>query len=433
LQCHTAQFTWKLVFDVDRKQYEVLFSACSEAEEDVWKRNMRARISNEKMEHAEGRSAVPLPAFVHPDIRPLGCSYSTIFSFPRRLSIQRAVTMGTKASTQQVIIKNTEAQRYSNAHKGDMLNINGSTATLPVTRSQSHNSSSHIPTLAPRRSDRVKLESLLVDIWTKPAIPYPGMSGKSRSENSIRASANSVMRKLSMASIASNFSKRSASHTTTAFNLALAPGRADERPFSRSVVSMQDIKKQYVPLQHLSHKKTPSPPVLVDFHSAPEAFLPEDFEIPNQKPLRRASNLSEKLSSTISFVAAASKPGIKSENGGTITTGLRISNTMHTGDNPVVPDHSSSGSVPGERQCDVSTIGSVDPAGNLSSVVLSGVLVLPIVEQSKSRFEGDESKESNLRVAEAGFSPSSSENSSFLRQPLKRLARPRKAFFRLFG
>jgi hypothetical protein len=35
LQCHTAPYTWKLIFDVDRRQHEVILSACSEKEEEV--------------------------------------------------------------------------------------------------------------------------------------------------------------------------------------------------------------------------------------------------------------------------------------------------------------------------------------------------------------------------------------------------------------
>ena len=54
------------------------------------------------------------------------------------------------------------------------------------------------------------MEHDLSKVWTKDLIPYPGMGGI-RGEHLFRASANSVMRKLSRASVASGFTKRSAS------------------------------------------------------------------------------------------------------------------------------------------------------------------------------------------------------------------------------
>jgi len=68
-----------------------------------------------------------------------------------------------------------------------------------------------IPVLAPSRADRIRLEALLADVWTRDIIPYPGMTGRARNEHPVRVSASSMMRKLSVASITSNFTKRSGS------------------------------------------------------------------------------------------------------------------------------------------------------------------------------------------------------------------------------
>lgn len=68
-----------------------------------------------------------------------------------------------------------------------------------------------IPVLATSRGERVRLETMLSDVWTRDALPFPGMFSRPRNEHPIRASASSMMRKLSVVSIASNFSKRSAS------------------------------------------------------------------------------------------------------------------------------------------------------------------------------------------------------------------------------
>lgn len=68
-----------------------------------------------------------------------------------------------------------------------------------------------IPVLAPPRAERIRLETLLADVWTREILPYPGMTSRARSEHLVRTSASSMIRKLSVASIASNFTKRSGS------------------------------------------------------------------------------------------------------------------------------------------------------------------------------------------------------------------------------
>jgi hypothetical protein len=57
----------------------------------------------------------------------------------------------------------------------------------------------------------MRLEALLSDVWSRDVLPFPGISGRARNEHLVRASASSMMRKLSVASITSNFTKRSGS------------------------------------------------------------------------------------------------------------------------------------------------------------------------------------------------------------------------------
>jgi hypothetical protein len=98
----------------------------------------------------------------------------------------------------QVIIKNTNTFKETSS-------------SASINRSQSLLTTNRIPVLAPSRADRIRLETLLADVWTKEILPFPGMTGRARSEHLVRASASSMMRKLSVASIASNFTKRSGS------------------------------------------------------------------------------------------------------------------------------------------------------------------------------------------------------------------------------
>ena len=145
------------------------------------------------------------------DVKPLGPVFGQPGTLARRLSIQRAATVGSSTNIRQVIIKNTHAVR------------DGIESIVPaspnVGRSKSLLTTNRTPILAPRRLDRVRMEHDLTKVWTKDLLPYPGMGG-TRGEHIIRASASSVMRKLSKASVASGFSKRSASFTSAVTSAA---------------------------------------------------------------------------------------------------------------------------------------------------------------------------------------------------------------------
>lgn len=88
-----------------------------------------------------------------------------------------------------------------------------------------------------------------------------------RAENPIRASVNSVMRKLSMTSIASRFSKRSPSCSS------LEHTRSEESFGTAGRSSQQGSKN------HATHADRRPYPTVVDFHNSLAAFLPADFEL----------------------------------------------------------------------------------------------------------------------------------------------------------
>jgi hypothetical protein len=255
-------------------------SACSEREEDEWKDHIRHRIVAEAYDFAEGlMNTSEHFSCILPGAKSLGPAFEANGGFARRKSIHRAATLGPKTNLHQVIIKNTNAQK-----------LGGDDNVLPMMRSQSHMSASHIPTLAPRRTERIRLEAALGEIWTRDVLPYPGMTS-GRMETHIRASANSVIRKLSMASIASNFSMSKRSNSFT----SLTTQRIEESGFStsqRSLQSVSSITKYRTDVEGMRNSR-PSP-VVVDFHNTPSAFLPEDFELkPKQNHLckrRRMAN-----------------------------------------------------------------------------------------------------------------------------------------------
>lgn len=109
----------------------------------------------------------------------------------------------------QVILKNTSVVK----------NAASSTPRVPINRSQSLSTiNSRVPVIAPSRGERARLEALLSDVWTRDILPFPGITARSRSEHLVRASATSMMRKLSVASIASTFTKRTPSTASSAMS-----------------------------------------------------------------------------------------------------------------------------------------------------------------------------------------------------------------------
>lgn len=248
--------------------------ACSSIETIAWRDQISGRIAVEAQHVAEGHG---VPLDIHSplveDVRSIGNTYGKAGDFTGRMPVHRTATLGPKAEINQVIIRNTQAAKDSFE--------NPSTSSLPMPRSQSVTTPRNIPDLMARRNDRIHLEQVLADIWTRYALPYPGL-GSRRAEYNFRASANSVIRKLSIASIASNISKRSMSYASisqSSIHEAKPPPKRP-KPMSRSTAPCGSA---------MSQGRKP----LVDFHNAPLAFLPEDFELkdPTKKPSKFGGGL----------------------------------------------------------------------------------------------------------------------------------------------
>ncbi|KAI8960904.1 Dbl homology domain-containing protein, partial [Daldinia sp. FL1419] len=197
LQCHTAPFSWKLVFECDHQLYEIIMTACSPKEEHEWRSRLTRHNSIESYDLSE-------PIFyssISLDIKSLGTIFGKPGTVARRLSIHRATTVGPKSPLCQVILKNTSTMKD-----------NSSSIPPQINRSQSLlTTNSRIPVLAPSRGERARLEALLADVWSRKVLPFPGITYRSKSEHLVRSSASTVMRKLSVASITSSFAKRSTS------------------------------------------------------------------------------------------------------------------------------------------------------------------------------------------------------------------------------
>lgn len=276
LQCHTAPHSWKIVFEHAASMYELILTACSMVEAQVWRDHLARRIEAQSQAVAEGMSNVfELHSPLVSDMRSIGKTFGKPGSFVKRMSVHRTATVGPTTDLNQVIINNTQAVKEAL----DTSSTNASTSSIHIPRSQSVATPSHVQTLAPRRADRARLETLLSDVWTKHLLPYPGMT-IGRSEQ-IRGSAKHVIRKFSMASITSNFSssKRSASYTSIAGSRSgkeeLAPLSTNPKSSASSSSRSSSTKHSVAQNRHGSEKPPPARLPLSE-------LLPADFELPSR-------------------------------------------------------------------------------------------------------------------------------------------------------
>lgn len=282
LQCYTAPHCWKVVFEHAARMYEIIMTACSAMEAEVWRQHLASKIEIQVQAVADGTaSAFELQSPLTAEMRSVGKAFGKPGSFVRRMSVHRAATVGPNTDLNQVIIKNTQAVK-------DAVE-NASHTSLQIPRSQSVATASHVQTLAPRRAERIRLEGILSDVWTRDLLPYPGM--QPRLSDPIRASANHVIRKFSMASITSNFSssKRSASYTSISQS---SSRREDAVPPPRKHKTLRRDPPA-------GSSRPPQRPPLVDFHNAPEAFLPADFELQHTGAAKRKKSAFRTLTMTM--------------------------------------------------------------------------------------------------------------------------------------
>lgn len=260
IQCHTAPHSWKLVFEHADQMYEIIFTACSAKEAEVWRAAISIQIDTQTAAVAQGSSNVfylssPLIA----DMPTIGIARGKPGSFVRRMpSVHRSATVG-PTDMNQVIIKNTQAYKESTS----------SDTHLQIPRSQSLATPSHVPTLAPRRSDRARLEYLLADVWTKDLLPYPGMS-LGRSEQ-WRGSANHVIRKFSMATLTSNFSSKRTVSSESFGHFSSG----------RGMLAKEQLPPTSMKAKHATMKPAGRLPL--------SDLLPADFELKDQKRGKRGA------------------------------------------------------------------------------------------------------------------------------------------------
>jgi hypothetical protein len=114
LQCRTALFSWKIVFESDQKLFEVIPSVRSATEEEQWKLFMERRreISDSKGTRVHPASTEPFTA-VTSALKLVGVAFGQAGTLARRLFVQRAATVGNRTNMYRVIIRNTHKPQDS--------------------------------------------------------------------------------------------------------------------------------------------------------------------------------------------------------------------------------------------------------------------------------------------------------------------------------
>lgn len=201
IQCHTAPHSWKLVFECDYELYEIVMTACSPKEGQEWRGRLEHSAASE-----DSRAADPMGfCALSLNIKSLGTVFGKPGTIARRISIHRATTVGPKSSLCQVVLRNTSLEKETGGPSS------GSSKHGPQRSLSLLGPPNRVSLLTPSRSERARLEGLLSDVWTREVLPFPGMTVRGRGEHLVRSGASSMMRKLSVASIASTFSRRSGS------------------------------------------------------------------------------------------------------------------------------------------------------------------------------------------------------------------------------
>lgn len=279
LQCHTAPFSWKIVFECDCQLYEMMLTACTPKEEHEWRSRLEVGFVSEPQDIA----GPELYGSLFLNMKSLSTVFGKQGTIARRLSIHRATTVGPKTPLCHVVVRNTSVEKEA---------VSSSNTTLSRTQSLLA-SKGRIPVLAPSRGDRARLEALLSDVWTREALPFPGMTTRARNEHIIRTSAQTMIRKLSVTSITSTFTKRSASFASITKHSddgsggeePVPPVRCvkDETPIIRMPIGDEENNNARLSVIDDESDKT-TPPTLRAFYEPPSTATSIDSE---RSPRRR--------------------------------------------------------------------------------------------------------------------------------------------------
>lgn len=151
--CYGCLFSWKLAFQHDNEQFELILSASTAAEERQW--------TSEIVKSAQRVEPVPCEprrySLLTHDVQPFERSLA------RKASVHSLATSCASNDVQHVIIQNTYYPDIP------FQPVEGEIERMKLSSPQG------AVLLTPKRPDRIRLENLISNIYTSDMLPFPGM------------------------------------------------------------------------------------------------------------------------------------------------------------------------------------------------------------------------------------------------------------------
>ncbi len=184
-------FSWKLLFQLRDEKFELVLSASSAAEEKQWKtgilKSVAASVDVPNAISSEQRRCL----FLALDVVPEEDVPEFVPQLSRRPSLQTLGAIGmqrARSNLQAIIIRKTHCP-----HKhGQPQQVDGE-----LERYKIPSFVSQPLTFMARRQDRIRLERVILHIYTRDALPYPGMF---LATGELLFGSSSIMRHLSLRS-----------------------------------------------------------------------------------------------------------------------------------------------------------------------------------------------------------------------------------------
>ncbi|KAJ6014827.1 hypothetical protein N7540_009418 [Penicillium herquei] len=204
LTCYGCPFSWKIVFQDQGENFELVLSASTPTEEKQWHTEiMKLSVARENKAKPGGVCDPRKYSLLSLPLLPLDRAQYTVASLSRRTSMD-SMAISRKANIQRVIIRKTNFPNYDESTSSGSSTGEIERPKTPVTRG-SYN-------VIARRQDRIRLEKLIEEVYTRDALPWPGMVlGKGDIFEDI-FSPGSIIRRFSLHT---GFNKRSSSVSTS--------------------------------------------------------------------------------------------------------------------------------------------------------------------------------------------------------------------------
>lgn len=200
LFCYGCPFSWKIQFQMEEENYEFVLSASSAIEERLWKtETLKCSAAVAEMGRSGGTWDPRKYSLLSLSLVPLDHIQYTVSSLARRSSMD-SVAITRRANVQPVVIKKTHFPHTMEETPNPPPEGEIERPKITVARGAI--------TVTARRAERIRLERLISDAYTRDVLPMPGMI-LGRGDLFLRGS---IMRRLSLHA---TFAKRSSSVSIT--------------------------------------------------------------------------------------------------------------------------------------------------------------------------------------------------------------------------